>query len=349
METLWFWLVAIMIVGYVVLDGFDLGAGIIHLIVAKTEQERDQVLASIGPVWDGNEVWLLAAGGTLYFAFPELYAASFSGFYLPLMIVLWLLMLRGIAIEFRHHMSHKLWNSLWDAVFSGASILLAIFYGAALGNVIRGVPFGDDMQFFLPLWTHFGVVGEVGILDWFTISIGVFAFAALTHHGALWVALKTEGPVRDRAFDLAGAIWYGLAFLTVGATFITGGVQPQVFQNLSTYRIGYLAYAATIAALVASWWFRKHGQELKAFLASTGFIAGMLVCAVFGVYPKVLPSNLDPDGGLTIYNAATSPYGMRVGLIWWIPGVLIAIAYFVFLYRNFAGKIPLKGEEATDG
>src|SRR5206468_8991904 len=140
MGTIWFWLVAIMITIYVLLDGFDLGAGAIHLLAAKTDEERRQVLASIGPVWDGNEVWLLAAGGTLYFAFPALYASSFSGFYLPLMIVLWLLILRGIAIEFRGHIDSSTWRPLWDAVFSLSSGLLAIFFGAALGNVVRGVP-----------------------------------------------------------------------------------------------------------------------------------------------------------------------------------------------------------------
>src|SRR5713226_6597240 len=140
MGTLWFCLVALMIAIYVLLDGFDLGAGGIHLLVAKSDEERRQVLRSIGPVWDGNEVWLLAAGGTLYFAFPVLYASGFSGFYLPLMIVLWLLVLRGISIEFRNHIESPVWAPFWDVVFTGASALLAIFYGAALGNVVRGVP-----------------------------------------------------------------------------------------------------------------------------------------------------------------------------------------------------------------
>src|SRR5579864_9584328 len=148
MGTIWFCLVAIMITVYVLLDGFDLGAGAIHLLVAKTDQERRQVLASIGPVWDGNEVWLIAAGGTLYFAYPALYASAFSGFYLPLMMVLWLLMLRGIGIELRAHMDNPVWRGFFDVVFSVSSALLAIFFGAALGNVIRGVPLGPDGYFF---------------------------------------------------------------------------------------------------------------------------------------------------------------------------------------------------------
>src|SRR5512135_3207819 len=150
MGTLWFMIVAVMLAAYVVLDGFDLGAGVVYLIIARTSEERRMVLRSIGPVWDGNEVWLLAAGGTLYFSFPLLYASSFSGFYLPLMIVLWLLMLRGLGIEFRHRIHHPLWAAFWDAVFSFSSILLAVFFGAALGNVVRGVPLNREGYFFEP-------------------------------------------------------------------------------------------------------------------------------------------------------------------------------------------------------
>src|SRR6185295_3954558 len=182
MGTLWFCLVALMITAYVLLDGFDLGAGAIHLLVAKTDDERRQVLASVGPVWDGNEVWLLASGGTLYFAFPALYASSFSGFYLPLMIVLWLLILRGISIEFRSHINSLAWYPLWDAVFAGSSALLAIFFGAALGNVVRGVPLDRAGEFFLPLWTDFTAGKNTGILDWYTILIAVAALLTLAMH-----------------------------------------------------------------------------------------------------------------------------------------------------------------------
>src|SRR5207302_3522441 len=151
MGTIWFWLVAVMIVIYVLLDGFDLGAGTIHLLVAKTDEERRQVLGTIGTVWDGNEVWLLAAGGTLYFAFPLLYASAFSGFYLPLMIVLWLLIFRGIGVELRAHVDSAVWRGFFDGCFAFSSLLLTIFYGAALGNVVRGVPLNADGYFFLPL------------------------------------------------------------------------------------------------------------------------------------------------------------------------------------------------------
>src|SRR3990172_2604530 len=183
MEIFWFVALTFMLIMYVILDGFDLGAGIIHLFAAKNENERRSVLKAIGPVWDGNEVWILASGGVLYFAFPKVYASSFSGFYLPLMMVLWLLMLRGIGIELRNHLQNSMWKSFWDVVFAIASSLLAIFFGAALGNVVRGVPLNEEGYFFEPLWTTFTIVPESGILDWFTVLLGLVAFFTLTVHG----------------------------------------------------------------------------------------------------------------------------------------------------------------------
>src|SRR4051794_27846073 len=176
MPTLWFILVAFMLTMYVLLDGFDLGAGAIHLAAAKTDAERRTIIRAIGPVWDGNEVWLIATGGTLFFTFPLLYAASFSGFYLPLMIVLWLLMLRGVAIELRGHVDNPLWATFWDGMFFIGSALLAIFFGAAIANVVRGVPLDANGSFFEPLWTNFNPRNPTpGILDWYTVLIGLLA------------------------------------------------------------------------------------------------------------------------------------------------------------------------------
>src|SRR6202045_3954568 len=218
METLWFCLVAVMVAIYVLLDGFGLGAGAIQFLVAKTTEERRQVIATIGPVWDGNEVWLAAAGGTLYFTFPSLYASAFSGFYLPLMIVLWLLILRGASIEFRNHIKSAIWDPLWDFLFCASSLLLAVFFGAALGNVVRGVPLDSSGYFFEPLWTNFLLGDETGILDWYTILVGVLALLALMMHGGLWVQMKTSGEVHARAGKLAGGAWGGGVVLTALVT-----------------------------------------------------------------------------------------------------------------------------------
>jgi len=341
MQTIWFCLVAIMIAMYVVLDGFDLGAGAIHLLIARDRRERQQVIRSIGPVWDGNEVWLLAAGGTLYFAFPALYASSFSGFYLPLMIVLWLLILRGIAVEFRAHIDSAVWASFWDVVFAGSSLLLAVFFGAALGNVVRGVPLNDQGYFFVALWTNFRLGPDAGVLDWYTIVVGVAALATLTLHGALWVALKTEGSVHDRSASLARALWWAVLGLTVVLTVITFRVQPVVPKNLATHPWGYVFPALALAGLAGMAWYIVKKDELYSFLASCAYILGMLTSVVFGLYPLVLPST-NPANSLTVDNAKAGDYGLRVGLAWWIVGMVLVTLYSVHVYRSFAGKIKLE-------
>src|ERR1700689_2849362 len=239
MGTLWFCLPAIVIPGSVLLDGLDLGEGIVQLLVARSERETGQVLSSIGPVWDGNEVWLIAAGGTLFFAFPVLYASSFSGFYLPLMMVLWLLILRGASIEFRNHVESAVWIPLWDFLFCASSLLLAIFYGAALGNVVRGVPLDGSGYFFEPLWTNFRLGEETGILDWYTILVGVLALLALAMHSGLWVQLKTTGAVSSRAGKLVGQVWWGVIILTTLVTAVTFKVQPQVKENFTPWPVGF--------------------------------------------------------------------------------------------------------------
>jgi cytochrome d ubiquinol oxidase subunit II len=341
-ETLWFCLVALMVAIYVVLDGFDLGVGILHLLVARTDRERRTVIGSIGPVWDGNEVWLLAAGGVMYFAFPALYASSFSGFYLPLMMVLWLLILRGLSLELRSHVDTAIWRSFWDVTFGFSSTLLAVFFGAALGNVVRGVPLHPDGYFFLALWTNFLPGTDAGILDWYTVSIGVAALVALTMHGALWLALKNEGEIRDRAKAIARRAWWAVAMITALITALSFWVQPHLKENFSKYPWGYIFPVLAIAGLIGiRLWDRQEG-ELIAFLASATYICGMLTSAAFGVYPYVLPSNGDPSLGLTIYNAVAPEYGLSVGLRWWIPGMVLAAGYFFYVYRHFAGKVRLE-------
>jgi cytochrome d ubiquinol oxidase subunit II len=334
-----------MIAMYVVLDGFDLGAGAIHLWVARDHGERQQVIRSIGPVWDGNEVWLLAAGGTLYFAFPALYASSFSGFYLPLMIVLWLLILRGIAVEFRAHLTNDVWLKFWDVAFAGSSLLLAVFFGAALGNVVRGVPLNDQGYFFEALWTNFRLGPNAGVLDWYTIIVGVTALATLVLHGALWVALKTEGAVHDRSHRLARSIWWIVLLLTIVLTAITFKVQPEVPANLTTHPWGYVFPALALFGLVGMAWFMRKHDELKSFLASCAYIVGMLTSVVFGLYPLILPASTNPAYSLTVDNAKAGDYGLRIGLAWWIVGMILVGGYTFHVYRSFAGKVKIENAE----
>jgi cytochrome bd ubiquinol oxidase subunit II len=344
METVWFILVALMLTAYVVLDGFDLGAGVINLIVARNHDERRLVLRAIGPVWDGNEVWLLAAGGALFFAFPLLYASSFSGFYLPLMMVLWLLMLRGVGIELRSHVNDPLWWSFFDFVFSVASLLLAIFFGAAVGNVVRGVPLDANGYFFEPLWTNFRVGTHTGILDWYTVSTGVLALVTLTVHGGHYLALKTEGAVNKRAQRVALNSWWILLLMTVLSLAATLYVRPQVLDNFRLRPWGWIIPVAVIVSLLMMRRFARREQYLHAFLSSTVYIVAMLGGAAFAMYPYLLPATTNPSFGLTIYNSKTGAYSLSVGLIWWLLGMVLAIAYFTFLYRSFRGKVRLDDE-----
>jgi cytochrome d ubiquinol oxidase subunit II len=343
METLWFIIVAVMLTAYVVLDGFDIGAGVIYLFAARTSDQRRMILSAIGPVWDGNEVWLLATGGTLYFAFPQLYASSFSGFYLPLMMVLWLLMLRAIGIEFRAQMENPVWQGFFDVVFCGSSALLAIFFGAALGNVIRGVPLGPDGYFFEPLWTNFRVGPNPGILDWYTVMAGVIALVTLTIHGALYVALKTENEVNHRARRVVTTLWSFQLILTCISLPATYVVQPHVLDNYREYPIGLVIPIVVLGSLALLIRATRKEKEKLAFIASALYITGMLVGAIFALYPLVLPASTDPSYSLTIQNSAAGHHGLVVGIAWWIPGMALALAYFTFIYRKFRGKVHLEG------
>jgi cytochrome d ubiquinol oxidase subunit II len=344
METLWFVFVSLMIAMYVLLDGFDLGAGAIHLIAAREEGERRKIIRAIGPVWDGNEVWLIAGGGTLFFAFPVLYASSFSGFYLPLIIVLWLLMLRGLSIELRGHIGDPMWASFWDAVFFLGSSLLAVFFGAALGNVVRGVPLDAEGYFFQPLWTDFNPFSETpGILDPYTVLIGLLALATLIVHGANFIAVKTDGDLNARSRTISRRFTYVTVALTIVATVFTFWVSPWMLDSFNERPYGYVLPLVAIAGLVGMVLFNLRNDDRAAFLSSGAYIIGMLTSTVFGVYPKVLPA-VDPANSLTIYNASASQYGMAVGLVWWSIGMVLAVVYFVVIYRLFRGKVSLEDE-----
>jgi cytochrome bd ubiquinol oxidase subunit II len=342
MGTVWYWLVAVMLVAYVVLDGFDIGVGVLHLFVARTNSERRIALASIGPVWDGNEVWLIAGGGTLYFAFPLVYASAFSGFYLPLMIVLWLLILRGVGIELRGHINMRVWESLFDGLFAFSSVLLAVFYGAALGNVIRGVPLGEDSYFFLPLWTNWRVGPSPGILDWYTVIGGVLALIALTVHGGLYLAVKTEDALQERARKAVALLWAPLFVLTVISLIATIKIRPHSLDNYNAHTVAYVIPLGVVLSLAAILVFSRRHDDKSAFRASAVYLTLMMVGAAVALYPVLLPSIADPTHDLTVERARTGLYALHVGLIWWGFGMLLAVGYFFVMYRMFRGKVDLR-------
>lgn len=341
METLWFVLVCLMFAVYVVLDGFDLGAGALHGWIAKGDEERRTVLNAIGPVWDGNEVWLIAGGGVMYFAFPTLYAVAFSGFYLPLIMVLWLLMMRGLGIEMRHHVKHPMWQSFWDVSFMLGSGLLAFVFGAALGNVVRGVPLAEDGKFFLPLWNRFVIEPEAGVLDWFTVLMGLVSLAVLAVHGASYLSWKTTGEVERRARRVVTAGVWVIALLLVISLPASLYVRPAMWERYTDSVFGWIFPLTAATGLAGLGYFGRAGQPLKAFLSSCTFIAGALASTAFAMYPSLLPSSIDPTHDLTIYNSAAQSYGLTTGFVWWSIGIVLAAAYFVYMFYSFRGKVQV--------
>jgi cytochrome d ubiquinol oxidase subunit II len=339
METIWFALVALMLVGYVVLDGFDLGAGALHLFAARTDGERRLILQSIGPVWDGNEVWLLAAGGTLFYAFPLLYASSFSGFYLALNIVLWLLVFRAIGIEFRMHLAHPMWCAFFDGAFAISSMLLIVFFGAALGNVLRGVSLGADHYFFAALWTDFRPGSNPGILDWYTILCALLALAALSMHGALYLILKTEGGLNARLRAWVKGLWPAQVALSATALAATLLVRPHLLDNYKNAPVAWTLPLLVVGGLAGIVHFTRNGRERNAFLASSVYLVATLGGAAVALYPALLPSSADPANSITIYNAAAGASSLSIGLIWWGIGMAIAVGYSVVVYTLFKGKV----------
>ena len=337
MHAAWFTLLGLMMTTYAVLDGFDFGAGIVHLFVARTDEERRRVLAAIGPLWDGNEVWLIASGGCFFFAFPRAYAASFSGLYLPLMMVLWLLVFRGLAIELRSMVDNPLWRAAWDVAFAGSSILMAVALGVAVGNLVRGVPVDATGYFQEDLFAG-GGGARAGAIDPFTAVYGLFALATLAAHGATFLVWKTSGELANRARAAATKLWWVALALGVLASVITALARPRFFAHLGErpwlLPLPLVAVAAALVALRSS---RDH-RELRAFLASSAFIAAMLLATAGAMYPVILRSTLDDAFTLDAHNTASSASGLVTGLLVCMPAVALAVGYFSYLFRSFRGK-----------
>lgn len=330
-NTIWFAVIGLMLTMYALLDGFDLGVGALHLIVGRTEDERGRAIGAIGPVWNGNEVWLIASGGSLVVSFPHAYASAFSGFYLALMLVLWLLILRGIGIELRHQIDNPLWRQAWDVTFSAASALLAVLFGVALANVMRGVPFDADGNF-LGSFTL--------LLNPFALLSGVLSLILLALHGAAYLALKTDAAIHDRAWRTIGWLWWpaGAGILAVFAA--SFGVRPDFPANFLRWPILFVWPLVAAGAFVALWIYHRRHDDLRTFAASGALIVGLLASVFSGLYPRLLPAlpgSAYPD--LDIYNAAAPPRSLRIALGIYLLGMLIVGIYLVRIYRVWRGKV----------
>jgi cytochrome d ubiquinol oxidase subunit II len=245
----------------------------------------------------------------LFFAFPRAYAAAFSGFYMPLMIVLWLLILRGIAIEFRSHHENSLWHEFWDTTFSIASALMAVVLGTSLGNVLRGVPLDESGFFVIPLFSNFVPGWQPGVFDWYTVLVGAFALFVLAGHGALFLVCKTSGPVQERCRVVAWRAWWVALCLWIAATIATVWLEPQLFANLVRRSWSLALVAVALGGLFGVFRFQRQNRDLMAFLSSSAFLLGILAATMSGQYPNLLRSTLDPNASITAANAAASRFG----------------------------------------
>lgn len=337
MVELWFALLGFTLIMFAVLDGWNFGAGVLHFVVARNAAERREVIAAIGPAWSWHEVWLIAAGGTFLLAFPAVMAAAFAGFYLALWMVLWSFVLRGIAIEVGGHLDDELWRAGWDFIFAAASVLLAVLFGAALGNVIRGVPLGPSGRFSMSLFTHFGVRGQVGILDWYTLSTALFTTLLVAAHGAVYLAMTAHGVVRARAAVWARRLWAAAVVGLVIVSIETWVVRPALAQQAVSRPLAWIAIAAMA---VGGWTLARglgSGVYHRAFAGSCGVIAGLLAGAAAAMFPVMLHSTLGEQYSIDAYRAATAASGLSIALVWWPIALVLALVYLVVIVRPLTG------------
>jgi len=350
MEIFWFIIIAIVLAVFFILDGYDFGAGIIHLFFAKTEKDKVIIAKSAGLFWDSNEVWLVAGGGMLFMAFPTFYASVFSGFYLPLIIVLWLIIFRAIGLEFRNQFNYQMWKDMWDKAFGVSSLLLALFFGIALGNIVRGVNLGgvensisayEAHYFFLPLWdSSFSPLTEhPGVIDWFTIVIGIISVITLTIHGANWIILKTNSSINNKLKTVIFNLNIALLVLTLFSLVIWQLINPNSLDNFIDKPYLIIFPLIYFTGLFGLFFIKKLKKDLYGFIFSTLVVLGGITSSLASTFPVLLPSTNDVNEALTIYNTAAHEYGLSVAMGWGIIGFILLFVYMIIQKRLMGGKI----------
>jgi cytochrome d ubiquinol oxidase subunit II len=342
MIATWYVIVSFMLIIYVALDGRNFGAGMLHWLVAKTPEERQQVVAAIGPLWTWHEVWLVGFGGTLVAVFPRLTASAFAGYYLALFLILWGLILRGVSLEVGGHINDRLWQRFWDFVFVFSNFLLAILFGAAAGNLARGVPLDADGNFSMAFFTNFGVRGYVGLLDWYTVSIAIFAAVILAAHGGTYLMLKTEGPVHDRSATWAKYLWAAAAPLFLAISVESWVVRPDLPGHAIHNPFCWLGLLVVIVSTIMLISGLSTRQEMRAFVGSNFFLVGLLATGAAAIFPVMLYSTLAPENSLTAYAVASSHRALLLASVWWPAGFALATTCFVFVSRRYAGKVRIE-------
>jgi len=328
LQVIWFVLIGVLLTGYAILDGFDLGVGFWHLF-AKKDTERRTLLNAIGPVWDGNEVWLLTGGGAIFAAFPHVYATVFSGMYLALMLVLLALIFRAVSVEFRSKEQSQRWRNSWDVAFALGSVIPALLFGVALGNIMRGLPLNPD-------WTFTGTFFT--LLNPYALLIGLVGFAMIITHGALYIVLKTEGGLAAQAGKWAQGSWWAYALLFLAGTVFTATTQQHLLENYLRVPALWLLPVAVLIAVALIGVFNRLGRARLAFGASVISIAGCMGLVGVSLFPRIVPALGRPALSLTVANASSSELTLLTMLILALIGMPIVIGYTIWAYRTLGGK-----------
>jgi len=335
-QIIWFFLIGILLTIFAVLDGFDFGVGVWHLR-AKGDKERRTLLNSIGPFWDGNEVWLLTGGGALFAAFPPVYGTVFSGFYLAMMLVIMVLIFRAVSLEFRSQEQSKRWRSIWDMAFSVASILAAVLFGVAFGNILRGIPLDEAQNFAGNFFT---------LLNPYAVMVGVLALVALAFHGAIYAIVKTTGDLEKRAIgwaSLSGPVYLVLCLVAI---VVTATTQPHLMENYREVPILWALPILSIAFVAGAIMYVKKGRPGVAFLLSSLSITGLMATGGAGLFPRLVPALGDLDRSMTAANASSSALTLKIMFIMAIIGVPIVAGYTIWVYKMFAGKVDVDHESS---
>lgn len=347
MVETWYAIAWFLLAGYAILDGRNFGAAALRPLVASNAAERRQVLDAIGPLWTWHEVWLVAAGGVILLAFPALLATAFTGYYLALFLVLWLLILRGLSMEIGGLIPHPLWQSCWDFVLTASSGVLAALLGLTLGSLLRGVPLDAQGEFHLALFTDFGVRGDVGLIDWYTLSFGVLGLVVLAAHGATYLVLKTSGPVRDRSRIAARRLWPAALALGVLVAAETRVVRPELWSAFGARPLALVSLAVALTGGLATFTGFRARIDRRAHAGSCALILGVVAAQAAASFPVLLHSTLEAGNSLTAEAVAARHDSLATALVWWIFAAVLSILWAALAGRHFRGRVA--SEREPDG
>lgn len=332
LSLIWFALLIVLLTGYAILDGFDLGVGILHPFVARTDLERRLVMNSIGPLWDGNEVWLVTFGGALFAMFPNGYASIFSAFYLPFVLLLFALIFRAVSLEFRSKRSSPFWRNLWDGCFFLGSTLAALLFGVAIGRIMQGLVISE-------LGDYQGSFGE--LLTGFSISVGLLNIALLAMHGSIYLYLKTEGELQKRLVSWMKGTYYIYLTLFIMVTIWSVSFVPTSIRNFDNYPILWLLPLLNVLAILNIPRAINRQQPFYAFVSSCATIAALVCLFAAAIFPDLLPAANNPQYSINIYNGSSSVLTQKIGLIIVAIGMPMVISYTILIYWTFRGKVTL--------